>query len=89
MEKRLGACSVDTVGPMKELGREFKESWSFCIAKFISPINKSILDDLVRVFIVMTNSFRTSEELVLNTMHTNWDVSLDNLVLVAKQKYWN
>ena len=22
----LGACSVDTVGPMKELGREFKES---------------------------------------------------------------
>ncbi|KAK7833680.1 hypothetical protein CFP56_025354 [Quercus suber] len=25
-EKRMGACSVDTMGPMKELGREFKES---------------------------------------------------------------
>ena len=67
----LGACIVDTVGPMKELGTEFRESWSFCTAKFISPINNSILDDLVRVFIIMTNSFRTSEKLVLNSMHTS------------------
>ena len=39
----MGASSVEIVGPKKEPG--VQGLGSFCIAKFISPTNKSILNE--------------------------------------------
>ena len=39
----MGASSVEIVSPKRELG--VQGLGSFCIAKFISPTNKSILNE--------------------------------------------
>ncbi|GAB2231193.1 hypothetical protein Droror1_Dr00027482 [Drosera rotundifolia] len=62
----LAGCSSTILGreSRKEmlLGRVFKVLWSCCTAKFISPMQSSILDDFLIVLIMVASSFRTSEE---------------------------